>query len=1378
MFSATFPRQMEALARRILQKPIEVQVGGRSVVCKEVEQHVVIIEEDNKFLKLLELLGIYQEMGSIIVFVDKQENADILLKELMKAAYNCLSLHGGIDQFDRDSTIIDFKSGKVKLLIATSVAARGLDVKQLILVINYDCPNHYEDYVHRCGRTGRAGNKGFAYTFVTPEQCRYAGDLIKAFELATLPVPDDLRSLWETYKSKQEAEGKKVHSGGGFSGKGFKFDESEAAAVNEKKKFQKAALGLADSDDEDLEHDIDQQIETCLINSSSLNSNTAVDKLELAKRLASKINLTKSSIMDTKFATQQAAESILKGSGSQPPITAKTVAEQLAAKLNTKLNYQPKDDDDRMDEDSEQTFRKYEEELEINDFPQQARWRVTSKEALAQISEYSEAGITVRGTYVPTGKAPPEGERKLYLAIESTSDIAVSKAKAEITRLIKEELLKLQTAGHHTFNKASHYSRKILRGGGCAIWARKDLIVEPVNVIKHCIEQDFEVCGVKWSFNQKLHILICIYRAPTGNFQTFADGLEAVLNSVFTRDALLWIAGDFNINFNIPSFEANEILNIMAQFGLHEVVFENTRVTSTTSTRIDNVFINVDNEVVTSIDDTPISDHKSITVKVKRLQIPLFVQETNMKISQVLLAGFCIIAVTSGHPNIDGHAGVDVDLHIPGFGVGAHANFELGHEKYHGVEVNDGMKVHHGVPEHVSKMYLKKADKTLLQKQKQILTLLYQLHQESLLPEHIKIAGSFSPFHNHDLYLKDGVVENFHEYWKYASLTRSAIFSIHDQLHMEQAVALIEMFFHAENFDVFYKTAVWARMNVNEGMFVYCLYVTVVHRADTKEIMLPPIYEVTPHLFFGADVINKAQYYKQVHETHQHDMGKGYNGYTIYSNYSNQHMNLDHEQTSLAYYLQDVGLNAFYYNLHIHFPFWMNGTEFKWSKLPRGDFHYLVSRSLWARYNLERVPYGYADMEYLDWDLPVETSYHSNLVYPNGMPFPNRPKFAKLHEYFYNYGQSNWAKSIDAYSHTLVKDFERRMANAIEKGAIWNEAEGQLVKIDSHEFLNVLGNLIEGNHDSPNFHYYGPIWHYARHLLGYSTQQLDQNEVLPSALEHFETTMRDPVFYRLIMKLVVLPFQRYLSRIPAYTKDELTFNGVEVTEVEMGPLHTYYDSFYSSLVNSVFYKPHEPHGDFNVRVRQLRLNHLPFEFKIHIKSEKPQKASVKVFMGPKYDRNGKPMNIKDNRLYFVQMEHFVTDLHAGDNVITRKSTDNILYSPDKVSYVDLWKNTVAALENNEEFTTDLRQNWYGFPMRFMIPKGSVGGTPYQMFVAVYPHIEPHTQHSHNLGVLQMDNHPFSYPLDRFIKFDRMWDYIPNFHFEEVKVYFKEILGER
>nr|KAG5704149.1 hypothetical protein BaRGS_009679 [Batillaria attramentaria] len=261
MFSATFPRQMEALARRILTKPIEVQVGGRSVVCKDVNQNVIVIEEDKKLFKLLELLGIYHEEGAALVFVDKQEHADELMKSLMKHAYPCMALHGGIDQYDRDSTISDFKNGVFKVMVATSVAARGLDVKHLILVVNYDCPNHYEDYVHRCGRTARAGNKGFAYTFITPEQERYAGEIIRALELSESPVPDDLAKLWNDYKERAKAEGRVIKSSSGFKGKGFKFDEMEAELANDRKKLQKAALGLQDSDDEDAGMDIEQKIE-------------------------------------------------------------------------------------------------------------------------------------------------------------------------------------------------------------------------------------------------------------------------------------------------------------------------------------------------------------------------------------------------------------------------------------------------------------------------------------------------------------------------------------------------------------------------------------------------------------------------------------------------------------------------------------------------------------------------------------------------------------------------------------------------------------------------------------------------------------------------------------------------------------------------------------------------------------------------------------------------------------------------------------------------------------------------------------------------------------------------------------------------------------
>ena len=121
----------------------------------------------------------------------------------------------------------------------------------------------------------------------------------------------------------------------------------------------------------------------------------AKDKLALAKQLASKISIK--SVTGGKGETQVATEAFLKGGegAAQSMITAKSVADHLAAKLNARLNYTPSDKPMLVEDGG--IFQKFEEELEINDFPQQARWKVTSKEALAQISEYSEAGITVRG---------------------------------------------------------------------------------------------------------------------------------------------------------------------------------------------------------------------------------------------------------------------------------------------------------------------------------------------------------------------------------------------------------------------------------------------------------------------------------------------------------------------------------------------------------------------------------------------------------------------------------------------------------------------------------------------------------------------------------------------------------------------------------------------------------------------------------------------------------------------------------------------------------------------------------------------------------------------------------------------------------------------
>ncbi|CAH3171159.1 unnamed protein product [Porites evermanni] len=464
MFSATFPRQMEALARKILDKPIEIQVGGRSIVCSDVTQNVVVIEEDDKFLKLLELLGIYQEEGSVLVFVEKQEKADMLFKDLLKRSYPCLSLHGGMDQFDRDSTIADFKNGVTNLMIATSVAARGLDVKQLILVINYDCPNHYEDYVHRCGRTGRAGRKGTSFTFITSEQGRHAGDIIKALESSAAVVPDELRKVWQDYTEERKAEGKTVIQNSGFTGnKGYKFNDEEKAKVSEAKKIQKWALGLQDSDDEaeaeeKAVEEIDKQLDavfskgkphikkeapTAATSGGEQIKGEQQAKLNLATSIAAKINQKIIAGTNNMDPTQQAASQIIKG-GTVTALTGLGLAKQLAEKIHGKIGYEAPVEETKQDEKPKEEEQRYEDEVEINDFPQTARWKVTSKETIMNITEVSEAAITVRGTFFPPGKEPKaEGERKIYLYIEGPSERSIHLAKLEVKRVVKEEMIRL-----------------------------------------------------------------------------------------------------------------------------------------------------------------------------------------------------------------------------------------------------------------------------------------------------------------------------------------------------------------------------------------------------------------------------------------------------------------------------------------------------------------------------------------------------------------------------------------------------------------------------------------------------------------------------------------------------------------------------------------------------------------------------------------------------------------------------------------------------------------------------------------------------------------------------------------------------------------------
>lgn len=425
LFSATMPRIMDALAKKTLQSPVEIVVGGRSVVAPEITQIVEVREEKEKFHRLLELLGeLYNadEDARTLIFVDRQEKADDLLKDLMRKGYPCMSIHGGKDQVDRDSTIDDFKAGVVPIMIATSVAARGLDVKQLKLVVNFDAPNHLEDYVHRAGRTGRAGNTGTAVTFITEEQEQYSVGIAKALEQSGQEVPERLNEMRKSYKDKVKSGAKKESSG--FGGKGLeRFDAEREATKARERKIHK----LNGDDDEEEKEEKDDDV---LLKAASVvqpaSASTAPPKL---------LGVPKGIDLDGDIKVHR-TETAASSSGSKNPLDKVTSAiDAINARLNKTGQLRSGVPIDNKGPDA----GAFHATLEINDFPQKARWAVTNRTNVAKILEATGTSITTKGSFYPAGKeVQAGGDPKLYILVEGDTEVVVTNAMRELMRLLKE----------------------------------------------------------------------------------------------------------------------------------------------------------------------------------------------------------------------------------------------------------------------------------------------------------------------------------------------------------------------------------------------------------------------------------------------------------------------------------------------------------------------------------------------------------------------------------------------------------------------------------------------------------------------------------------------------------------------------------------------------------------------------------------------------------------------------------------------------------------------------------------------------------------------------------------------------------------------------
>lgn len=192
MFSATFPKEIQRLAAEFLTDYIFVTIGILGGACSDVTQNFFEVTRKEKRKKLTELLEEVDPQGTLI-FVERKADADFLATFMSNTRYSSTSIHGDRLQSQREMALREFKAGERKVLIATSVAARGLDIPNVKHVINYDMPKSIDEYVHRIGRTGRVGNKGRASSFFDPlGDAAIANDLVNILQQAGLEVPSFL----------------------------------------------------------------------------------------------------------------------------------------------------------------------------------------------------------------------------------------------------------------------------------------------------------------------------------------------------------------------------------------------------------------------------------------------------------------------------------------------------------------------------------------------------------------------------------------------------------------------------------------------------------------------------------------------------------------------------------------------------------------------------------------------------------------------------------------------------------------------------------------------------------------------------------------------------------------------------------------------------------------------------------------------------------------------------------------------------------------------------------------------------------------------------------------------------------------------------------
>merc|ERR1712212_50158 len=388
-------------------------------------------------------------------------------------------------------------------------------------------------------------------------------------------------------------------------------------------------------------------------------------------------------------------------------------------------------------------------------------------------------------------------------------------------------------------------------------------------------------------------------------------------------------------------------------------------------------------------------------------------------------------------------------------------------------------------------------------------------------------------------------------------------FSLFNPRHREEALMLFDVLYHSKDFDTAKKNAAYFRERMNEGEFVYAVYVTVVHSPFGKGIVLPPLYEVTPHMFTNSEIIQKAYTAQMTQHAGVFDMQ-----FTGTKKNPEQHV---------AYFGEDIGMNVHHVTWHMDYPFWWDDS-YGYHLDRKGELFFWAHHQLTVRFDAERLSNHLDMVEELYWDRPIVEGFAPHTTYRYGGEFPTRPDNVAF---------------ADVEGVVRVRDMiihESRIRDAIDLGYI-TAADGSHVDITGTDGIDHIGDIIESSLYSPNVQYYGALHNEAHILLGRQSDPKGKFDLPPSVMEHFETATRDPAFFRL-HKYMDNIFKEHKDTLHPYTKEDVQFPGVHLRSVNVeGELETHFEDFVFDLDMAVDSSEAKA---VDVSAKTHRLNHGDF----------------------------------------------------------------------------------------------------------------------------------------------------------------------------------------